>query len=99
MTPSMAYYEFLQQFRANAINEPDFHIKKADHSILKSKLMAYRIMNSDCKIVYHNPLQNSFGKTVPPTPFNNVALEGYKSKTFSQLNLEYGGGGKKYMYW
>ena len=26
MTPSMAYYEFLQQLRANTINELDFHI-------------------------------------------------------------------------
>ena len=29
----MAYYEFLQQSRANAINGPDFHIKKANCSI------------------------------------------------------------------
>ena len=33
MTPSMAYYEFLQQLRANSMNEPDFHIKNADRSI------------------------------------------------------------------
>ena len=33
MTPSVAYYEFLQQLRANAINELDFAIKKADRSI------------------------------------------------------------------
>ena len=33
MTPSMAYYEFLQQLRANSMNELDFHIKNADRSI------------------------------------------------------------------
>ena len=33
MIPSVAYYEFLQQLRGNAINELDFHIKKDDRSI------------------------------------------------------------------
>ena len=33
MTPSMAYNEFLKQLRGNAINELDFHIKKADRSV------------------------------------------------------------------
>lgn len=53
MTPSLAYYEFLQQLRANAINELDIHIKKADRSICPKR--------GDLNTLYKKYCQEEFG--------------------------------------
>ena len=62
MTPSLAYYEFLQQLRANAINELDIHIKKADRSICPKR--------GDLNTLYKKYCQEEFGgkmgENVPP---------------------------------
>ena len=53
MTPSMACYEFLQQLTANAINELDFHIKKANRSICPR--------HRDFNTLYKNYCEEEFG--------------------------------------
>ena len=82
MTPSMAYYEYLQRLRQEAENELEFHIKKADRSICPRR----RDFNSLYKIY----CQEEFGGKNGETMFVELEkkIQEYK-ETHPECSLKY----------